>query len=297
MDEFTNTNPLRDKIASFALIIYLMIFIAMGFYGLSAEMGFTEQIDTTRFWTFGLLIVLFIIVLILKIGLWTFLKETPFARYIYLPIHDPELGFFKNINVLSNPLFLFMISVLLFTFLGFIGSALPESSAYIFPLSAGQVEQQTTPAGKFLFGFFNAPAENVFLYITIFTGMSIGLYFLRKYNIKLAASLILLMVIFAPLGGFIWGKIHVGVSGSDEEKTLGNTLFGANNVILIIATGSIIPTEVYHVTNNVFTRSKELWDNDITVVIFIVLFILEIIVFSLAYTYGKRLTVLMQKGE
>ena len=295
MDEFTNTNPLRDKIVSFALIIYLMIFIVMGFYGLSAEMGFTEQIDTVRFWTFGLLIILFIIVLILKIGLWTFLKETPFARYIYLPIHDPELGFFKNLNIISNPLFLFMISVLLFTFLGFIGSALPESSAYLFPLSAGQVEQQTTPAGKFLFGFFNAPAENVFLYIIVFTGMTLFLYFTRKLG--LTTSLIIGMLIFAPLGGFVWGKIHVGVSGSDEERTLGNTLFGANNVILIIATGSIIPTEVYHVTNNIFARSHELFGNDVTVVIFIVLFILEIIVFSLAYTYGKRLTVLMQKGE
>jgi len=181
------------------------------------------------------------------------------------------------------------MSIIFFSILGFVGSISPQSSAYIFPLGAGQVAQQTTPTGKLLFGFYNAPAENVFLYIILFTAISFWLYFAtHKLGLPFKVALGIAIIPIALFAAFIWREIHFLVSGSSEIRSFSNVLFGFNGAFLTILTGSVIPFEVYHITNNLFITSRTIFGSEITIVIFAALMILSIAGTAIYYGLKSR---------
>ena len=282
-------NLKKDVTVSAIYILFTLLMVVGGFYTLTALGGLTEEIDRTRFWFFSAMFLVFDVAIItFKIGKNTFLKSTSWAKHIYFPIHDPEYGIFKGIKFLANPFNVLILSVLLFTILGFVGSVFPQSSEYLFPLAAGQVSQQTTPEGKLFFGFFNAVPENTFLYIILFTFVTLLSFILRRFNIPYQAILIIVIIIGAPLASYAWGAIHTGVSGSDEVRGFGHLLFGFNGGLLTLTTGSIIPFDVYHIINNIFYRAREVYGSEVTIFVFIALIILEIILVSLYfYTRSK----------
>lgn len=282
----------KRDLSTSAIYIFLTILLgALGFFVLTRFGGFTSEIDKTRFWTFSIMFLIFdVAIIIFKIGKNTFLKNISWTKYIYFPLHDSELGFFRNVKLVSNPFNLLVLSVLIFSILGFVGSVSTQASVYLFPLGAGQVAQETTDGGRLIMGLYNSPAENSFLYIILFTSVTAITFVLGKYfKVPFKTAIIAGLIIGAPLSSIAWGEIHTGVSGSDEVRGLGHFIFGFNGAFMTIATGSIIPFEVYHITNNLFARSRDIYGSEVTIALFVGLSVAVIILVALFFYFRAKI--------
>ena len=278
----------KDVIDIAAVWVYYAIWLVIGFYSLTAGRGLEEEINFTT-------IVLFTLPLLMYAGLVTAVNTAKltgkFENFVVF-VHDTEIGIFGKFRFVSNPLLLIFVSSGIFILIGFFGAIMQSTIGdFFFPWSVGGLPETTTGA-KLVFGVYNAPAENAWLYLILAGLVTTELLVLRKLTGLSAKQIYWPAMIFnVPAAGFIWLQIH-NLINKTAEQSINHFAFGATNAALVLGTGSIIPTEAYHFFNNLFFTMQSLFGNQLVITIFsfmaVIYVALLIFIFIFKGKIGKR---------
>ena len=270
----------KDNFTDVAWVTFWMVLmIFTGFYALTKGHGLEKTDLFVKFTLFGVMIVAFVIFAI-AITLVKFFNHDGFWKDVYIPLFDPEKGYFN----ITHGLKFFLYTMLVVSLLAFVSSLVPQSSLanFLFPLEVGGVPQQVTKGSVILFGFYNSPAENAFLYIILSGLVTLQFVLGRKYT-SLQKSTIFMICLIPNIfiGSTAWLQIHDLVSADNSVKELSHRIFGAEMAAATLLTGTIIIPEILHATNNLFLTIHEQYGQAVLIVIFSIQFLilLSIIVY------------------
>ncbi len=203
----SNKDLTQDLIEVTWLIIWLTAVTFGGYFSLTAGGAFEEDINRLKFFLFtGMMVMFAIYALAIK-----FAQRFGTFQNFYVPIFDPEKGFFP----IKSGLKFLLVTSLIIVSLAFIISFQPQSTIanFVFPLQVGIAEQQTTPGAKILFGFYNSPAENAFLYIILGFLVTFELVLFTKITPLTAKTIFIIFLIpNTIIGSVAWLQIHDLVS-------------------------------------------------------------------------------------
>ncbi len=241
----------RDLLEIAWIVIWGVIVIFAGFFALTRGRGLEESTYFIKFTLFGVMIVAFLIfAVILKL-----VQRAGYLKNFYVPIFDPE----KGILPIKSGLKFLLITLLVIITIAFLLSFKPQSSLsnFIFPLEVGGVEQQVTKGAKILFGIYNSPAENSFLYILLSILVTIEFIVMSKLTgMQKKAIFLIFLIPNIVIGSVGWLEIHDLVSRDNSLKEFSHLTFGAVMSASTLLTGTIIIPEVLHVVNNLFITIK-----------------------------------------
>src|SRR3990167_1248470 len=236
----------QDIQESIWVVIWGFIAIMAGYFALTKGHGFDEQRNFIIFALFGIMILAF---MILALGI-KFAQFNGFFKNVYMPVFDPEKGLFPIKSGLK-----FLFGVLLFvSILGLISSFIPQSTFrdFAFPLSAG-VQEQTTKGAKLLYGSYNSPAENAFLYGILSLLVTLEFIIFAKLGWTKKGIFLAFMLPNIIIGAYGWLAIHDLVAQDNSIRQKSHLFFGAEISASVLTTGTIIYPEVRHFINNLFT--------------------------------------------
>ena len=283
-----------DKNFSNSLIIYgifFVYFILSGVLALTAGKALEEERNLVIFTVASIPLIAY--VLFLSITFMTRLSSK--AEWFVVFLHNPNLSPIGMLDVVKNPLKLFLWSVIIFSTLGFIASVSQNTLGQnVFPWAPGAELQQVTPEGRLLFGIYNTPSEQSWLYLILAGITSVVLFIASRLGIGLKVAYLGVAVpLCMVFGTLMWFKIHALITGQTLESGLFSlspfVLFGFFNTALVMLTGSIIPSEVYHLTNNLFNTVKTHFGNENVVIAFSIIMVFVVIISLLYFVLRGRL--------
>ena len=263
--------------------IYYAIMMAIGFLGLTWGIGLTEESFITRYLVYS----------IIMIGGFMFFASVKIARIRgYLPnffvmIHDPELGLFNKIKFVSNPLYLFLIGTLFTSFLALMATLNSQIAVILFPLQTGVAIQQVLPASGILFSIYAASAENTILYILISIILSLCVWLASQLELPKKYGYYLAIVIAVIFSALLFKNIHAVVSSTDEVASTGHLIFGGLMALAFITTGSILVSDLFHFTNNLFVSIKGVWGSDYLLYTFSIVVGIAMLVFIISLVLSQ----------
>jgi len=250
------------------IVIWGIIVIFAGFFALTRGRGLEESTYFIKFTLFGVMITAFLIfAIVLKL-----VQRSGSLKNFYIPIFDPE----KGILPIKSGLKFLLITLLVITTIAFVLSFKPQSSIsnFIFPLEVGGVEQQVTKGAKILFGLYNSPAENSFLYILL--GILVTIEFVVMSRLTGLSKKAIFLIFIIPnivIGSVGWLEIHDLVSRDNSLKEFSHLTFGATMSATTLLTGTIIIPEVLHAVNNLFITIKVQFGQTMLTIIFLISFL------------------------
>lgn len=197
---------------------------------------------------------------------------------IFLPWHNPWIG-----SKIINSVFVFTgVCLILFLIMG-----IYSTSTQTFFEDIPVIQQTFTNTGKVLYSAFPAaPAENITVIFLHFLALFFIYNGVKKIENKesrviiyFALSVLSAIIIYA-IFGFALHKLRYG---SSELTLFKVAFFWAFMGFLNSISGSVIPGEVMHVSNNVFLKLSELASSELIVSISIALLIIIILIYGLIY--------------
>lgn len=269
--------------------IVMVYFILSGVLALTAGKALEEQRNLVIFTIASIPILAY--VLFLTITLVT--KAASKADWFVVFLHNPKLSPLGMFDIVRNPLKLFILSIIMFSLLGFAASFSQNTIGQsVFPWAPGSELQQVTPQGKFLFGIYNTPSEQSWLYLILTAITSMVLFVAARLKISLKAAYLGVAIPLCMIfGTLVWFKIHSLITGQTIETGIfvmsPFVVFGFFNTALVMLTGSIIPSEVYHLINNIYRSVRENFGNENVVVAFSILMAIIFIFVALYFGLGK----------
>ncbi len=279
----TEKDIMGDTVSVVALWMYYAIWFMIGFFSLTAGRGLEEE---QNFIT----VVLFSIPFAIYAGLVTSLKvlqNLGKGKRIVTYIHDTEVGIFGKFNFVSDPIKFIFVSFGLFLLISFIGAFTQSSiGSFFFPWDVGVTPEVATPA-KLVFGLYNAPSENAWLYMMISVFVTIELLLMGLLKIPARLAYWSLFVPNVIMFGWIWLQIH-NLVNSSAQQGLAHFMFGATNTALVMGTGSIIPTEAYHLLNNFFVIIRDDFGNQVLVTLFSSALVLYFVITALVFFFRRK---------
>jgi len=276
----------NDLLVEFlVLIVFVVVWGFAGFFSLTAGRALEEEINLTKWSVFAVLLVFYALyVFIVK-----FVQFNGKGKMIYVPLHDPEKGVGSDSSFFKNPIKLFAIFFFITVSMGLFSSLTPQSAVgeFVYPLQTGvgELQEQVTPSGKLMFGVFNAPAENFYLYVILSILVTLE-FAISKFVLKIQDFKMPFIIMIIPnmaISSFTWLQMHALVSGDSQINQLSHFIFGAELSGLVLLTGSIIPSELLHIMNNLFVQAKVEFGTQISALIFGGLLVLEVVVIGFYY--------------
>ncbi len=261
--------------------------VFLGFFSLTFWKGLASMDDVIKFVVYSIPIFMYLIFCIITV--WSHLRG--YFPSLNAIIHDPEKGLLENVSLVRNPLYLTVFCILIFGILIFIGIISQPIGQFIFPFTPGQITQTTT-TGKLFFMLFASPSENgwgllligitLSFMVFVFNRLKMTEYFERWY------TYLLFVFVFSIVYAFVWRSIHVLVSGFDQVAQFNHFFFGFVVCFLTLITGSLIPMEVYHLTNNLFIGTRMLFSIETLKIVFSILLFFSIVLFLSVYFTRKK---------
>lgn len=267
------------------LLLLTALWICLGFLALTAGRGLEESLNLTKWTVFAVLIATF--------GVTFFsLKLIKFyggLKKVHVFIHDPEKGLFANVGFVKNPATFIYFMLILTLVMALVGSLTPQSSLgnLFFPLKAGLTPEQVTAGGKVFFGVFNAPAEDFFrfLFEIILVSFEFWLFY-KLWKLPVGKTYVYLIIPNIIITGIVWLWIHSLVAADNSLRQISHIFFGIESAALDFSTGSIIPSSILHIVNNLFVTIRTEFGNVwIPIIISILIFIM--IVIGVIYSQRK----------
>ena len=263
--------------------LYVALMLAIGFAGLTIGKGLSEVTLITRYVVYSLLL----------LGGFLFFAMVKVARIRgYLPgmitmLHDPELSILGKVSFIKNPVYLFIISTIFTSFLGLMAALNSQISVLLFPFSTGIAIQQTTPFAGTLFSIFAASSENVTIYIIITLILSLLVYLAKQIDLPPIYGYYATLVIGTIVSATFFSRIHVLVSGSDEIIQTSHYIFGALIAIFYMTTGSVLPGDLLHFTNNLLFSVKQFFSSDAILTTFSIIVGIAILIFIMTLVFKQ----------
>lgn len=280
LDKDLKKDALNAGIYTAVVVLYLII----AFYSFTAGRAAENQLNFIKLAVFSIPYFAFILAIwVIKIGR----HYNASLNKVFLIVHDPEYSIYPNF--FKRGFLLLIISLILFGILSFVGAVFAQSAVgnIIYPLSPVTFQQQVAPYAETYFSFYNAPAENAFLYIILAFIVTIELFIARKIQISRKITYFIMILPNAIFAGFIWLKIHALVTGGDQVQTLAHYFFGFNGALMTMLTGSIIPFDVYHIFNNLFNNIKGNFGNEALLILSGMLFGVIVLLFFIWFFYFR----------
>jgi len=185
---------------------------------------------------------------------------------------------------------IFIVSVILFGFLGILQLSFPQLNVAGVP----DTPQQITAISDIIFGAsVPAFAENGVLLFVFFILLGVDAYICSKFKLGLGSFFAIGFILIIPICALFWMSFHGIVYGNSEIKLFSTFLFALIGLVITLLISSFIPFLVWHFMNNAFIKlSNVVVSNADTIFIAIVIWILILIAYIsgeiLAYRIRKR---------
>ena len=252
--------------------------------GLSALGGFEKQSILEKFWFYSGPGIGFILgIIAIAIASFIIFKEKD-KEINGVILHNPDKGILsfmgKHLTVFNT----IFVSLIIFGVLGIFSST---TQTFLSEIPATQ--QQFTETADVAFSMYPAsPAETfglVFVILLVLLGL--GLYY-KKKGIPKGSFLIVSVPIVLVLS-IIYGVVNhtLRYSGS-ELSMLVVMVFWALMGLLIVLTGSIIPSLIMHDTNNLFYKLNILFSSDSVIYVTIGIMVLLIVIYVMLVIFRKK---------
>lgn len=261
-----------------AILIFIMVLVPQ-FIGLSQE-GFTEEETLKQFFFYSTsgvaflvgILLLFLAELIIKKGDATYSNSYAFVS----PGEGTSPSFFKNFSFLK----LFLLSLILFSILGYFLVAVPNQSF----TGIKFITQQFDVVDSILYSAALVPiAENLGAAFVIAFCFFILRYFARKNNWSRATFFSLSWFIIPIAVAIISVGNHLLRYSGSEISILYVFIFWAIGAIITLLSGSFIPFAVMHFANNFFIDMRRFFSNEVLLIWFGIGLIVLVIIYYLLY--------------
>jgi len=220
-------------------------------------------------------------ILMFVIALDQLTEKRKFFKWFDTYLHNPEKGFFGNLEVVRNPIKLLMVSFIIFGALGIFSIV---TNTFFIDHPSYQISEIAA------IGLSAEPAAGAetLLFFAVVQGLFYGVAkLIAKKNKALLAVLLIFSVILA--GTVAFPLYHKYRYGSSEESMLGIMFYGTASAMLTMGTGSIIPTWSWHVMSNGLGEFKNIFSSEVAIVIWSVIwFILSGILLFILINWNKK---------
>ena len=274
------------------IIIVISIYVALKvfFIGLIPMLaglgggGFEREEVLTKFMFYtgpGIAFVLGVVALAI-FAMFYFKKDETTINGIF--IHNPEKSIIPKF--LTNPLNLIFIFLILTSILGLLTTV----SQATFFTQIPHVEQQVTETAEISFSMYPAsPAENAGLeFVCMLALVGLGVFY-KRHNIP-KNSYIFFAIPIVLILAVSFGLINHSMRYGFDEVAMGNVaFFWGLSGFLILLFGSVIPAQIMHDINNLFSKLNEMFSSEIVVNVIIALIVLLVITYVfILLLKGKR---------
>ncbi len=237
-----------------------------------------EETNLWKFWTYvGISLGSFIAVVGLQFS-DKISKGHELFRNLFSYIHNPERGYLKEVKWITNPYKLATLCFIFFTFVSMLSAY--YNTFFVVPLSF-----EGSPVVKTLVGVEPVASGETLMLFALLLPVQIGLlsyFFKKKFGMEKKDALMIASLLGIILVGLIEAPaLHTVASTATEFNMLGIMVFFLVSAILTVATGSIIPTWIWHQTTLAFFTINKLFSNEFSIVIGVAIIIFSIIVYFL----------------
>ncbi len=245
--------------------------------------GFEREATLTKFMFYtgpGIAFVLGVVALAV-FAMFYFKKDETQINGIF--IHNPEKTIIPKF--FTKPLNLIFIFLILTSILGL----LTTLSQATFFTQIPHIEQQVTEGAEISFSMYPAsPAENAGLeFMVILALVMLGVFY-KRHSIPKGSYIffaIPIVIILAVSYGLINHQMRYGF----DEVALGSVaFFWGLSGFLIVLFGSVIPAQILHDVNNLFSKLNEMFASEIVVNMIIALIVLLVIVYVFIILLQRR---------
>lgn len=209
--------------------------------------------------------------------------------YFRTKAKDSETSTFFNsprFKFLSNPIQLLLLSLIVFSVLGFVTTAFHQNTFF---LGIGTLKEQFTTFDGILYNWtLVVTSEN--LGASLFAGLLVLFLYLaaekwkfKGQNFKYLA--ILLFIVSFVIYGFVLHQLRYSQSEPDLARVI---IFWAIGGILTVATGSIIPFLAMHGMNNTFVELASKYSRDTALIPIIIFIVVLVVLYVLLFVRGKK---------
>jgi len=252
--------------------------------GLGPLGGFEVRAILEKFWFYSGMSIGFLLgIIAISIASFIIFKEKD-KDINGIILHNPEkgvFGFAKKYLTVFNMVF---VSLILFGLLGIF-----SSTTQTFFSEIPETQQQFTETADVMFSVFPASPSETFglVFVVLLFLFILGLYY-KKKNIPKGSFLIISIPIVLVVS-LAYGWInHVMRYGQSELSMVVVLLFWGLMGLLIVLTGSIIPSLLLHDTNNLFYKLNILFSSDIVIYATVGILILITTIFIMIKIFGKK---------
>ena len=263
MGSFQKEDQTKNVVEFVVYSVTVILFIVIGFGVIGAEGIFRE----TEKLLFYMLLTFYNIVFIVYSGLAIFIKGVAQNLIVYL--HNFENSFIQNnglfklqkgslaYTILDNFVLTFLVSLLVLSPIFFLGFIVPRQTAVqILPVAPQSVLPVQQVTARIFYNVFPAFSGETGL-LAILNSLVASLIMLLTVKIfgKKSAPVgmwIVLFVVGFLVSGFAWNFVHGTVSAGREFNQVAHFVFGVEQGILMILTGSIAPALAIHFLNLLF---------------------------------------------
>lgn len=242
------------ELVGFVVFIVLMSGL-LTFLGLFVGRGLEDTESLQKVWFYlGVTAVFLIGVVSLKLYDVVSNRERPLFSGGF--IHDPEKGVLGKLfskylslkNVVFGSLFLFTIVGLFSVVTNTFFAGIPS------------FQQSITPMGRLILAVEPAVSSETLILMFL---MSVSYGLISYFSRNRSDNVVLKLFLSVPLTTVFWVLFHSVRYGFSEVALLGTAVFGFVSALLIVLTGSFIPTYVFHFMNNFFLQAKSLFSTEI----------------------------------
>jgi len=263
MGIFQKEDQAKNVVEFVIYSVSIIMFIVIGFGVIGAQGIFNE----TQKLLFYLLLTFYNIVFIVYSGLAIFIKGISQNLIVYL--HNFENSWLQNnglfklkkggflYTIFDNFVLSFFFFVLIFSPIFFLGFVVPRQTALqilpVAPQSVFPVQQVTARIFYNVFPAFSGETGLLAILNSLLASliMLITVKVFGKKSAPIGMWIILFVVGFA-VSGFGWNFVHGTVSAGREFNQISHFIFGVEQGLLMIITGSIAPALAIHFLNLLF---------------------------------------------
>lgn len=289
-----------DLVASIVVVLYMIIIGIFTFYLLTGGNALENPVNEQKFRVFmilGFTAVLGMFVIKLENFLSVFFKlRRVFGKRIQAIlngldcfIHQPRDSLLAELfgkKWWMNPFDLTLIWLIVGSIAGFFlvltKTSLAQIFSFLFPQEISTIAE---------LGFAVEPAvfsETMILMLIVGVVWGFFRYLLKKGIINKMTFHFITLGILPVLAGFFWMGIHTFVYGSYDLGLLVTWRWGWTQAVLGVLFCSVIPAYLLHFTNNIFTKSIELFATEITAIVVAVIIIILLAIFFIRVSIFAR---------
>lgn len=186
-------------------------------------------------------------------------------------IHDEEKGLLKAFFPSFHANFSNYVIV---SFIVFAGLGIIATVTGTFFVAIPPIEQQVTETSQIIMTAEPAASTETLVFVFVYS-ILFGLlmwgehrgFYPKEGRWGLMILLVLVMTAF-------WTGFHLVRYGSQETSLLTTAIFGFVGAITMAFFGSFIPWYIFHFTHNLFAKLNELFSNDFTIIIIVLLILI-----------------------